>query len=127
MRQIIVAAIVLSAALGICIQAFAFEKPPTPKTGAWVSDVDENWVEVTISGKPTLLGSRVDPKLIERIFSDPGYGGEIADLAHFACTLYKREGVYLSSSKEYGQTPSGDKGFVVAIRFLFGCAIPASM
>ena len=127
MKQIIATAIILGLTIGVYVEALAFEKPATPKTGAYISDIDTDWVELTIRGKHTMLGDRVSQDLIDRVFSDRSYGVEIGDLAYFACDLYKREAVYLSSETEYGTLNDGSRGFVVAIRFLFACAIPAGM
>ena len=128
MKQIIATTIALSVALGVCIQALAADRPPTPLTGAYVSDIDQDWVELTVN-KGGGISYTLDEAetLVDTIFKNQRMGNEIADLAHFSCTLYRREGVYLSYDMDITIHRKG--GFKVAtvssIYFLFACAIPA--
>ena len=123
MRVTYLFATVLVFATLIATLALAQDKPPVPNTGVYVTDIDNDWVELSIAGvgaDGSVMFIDEAEEVTDRIFSNGAYGGELMDLATFACSLYKRNAVYLSMEYET------KKSIVVTrIRFLFACAIPA--
>ena len=86
-------------------------RPDTPNTGAYVSEIDTDWVKVSV-GTGTLAIQHLED-LQGKIDSDP----ELWNLAEFACKLYNRTSVLLSRSYDANQH------FVSRIDYLFACGI----
>lgn len=126
-KHILATTIIVTLTVLASVEALAFERPSTPLTGAFVSDIDNDWVELSIVDPDGHLQGTSIENLVDSMFRDQRYGSEVADLAHFSCNLYKREAVYLSYEYERAIMADGRKGLIVRARFLFACAIPAGM
>lgn len=88
------------------------QRPDTPDTGAYVSEINTDWVQLSIN--TGYLSTDDLAGVEERIYASP----EIWDLAEFACNLYDRTSVLLSQSYE-------SAGHIVSrIDYLFACALP---
>ena len=87
------------------------EKPETPETGAYVNEIDTDWV--VISANTGLLQARAASDLSSKFLKF----SEIWDLAEFACRLYNRRSVLLSQSYE------GNEHVVTRIDYFFACGI----
>lgn len=130
-KHMLATSIIVTLTVLASVEAVAEERPATPNTGAYVSAVDNDWVELSIVpnvGEP--LFPREAREIVDRLFANQSHGSELADLAHYTCALYKREGVYLSY--EFVTTIRTTRQqhtvlLVDRIRFLFACAIPAGM
>ncbi len=99
-------------------EAKSFEKPPTPNTGVYVIEIDQDWVKLAIDPVNTFVK---DVKALENlIHTRPEYGSEIVDTAAFACSIYNRNSVFLSA-----QFDTDGVGLnIFRMYWLFGCAIP---
>ena len=87
------------------------EKPNTPVTAAYVSEINNDWVIVSVNAG-TLAANKL-PMFEDRLHDST----EIWDMAEFACRLYNRTSVLLSNSYQ------GNQHFVTRIDYLFACAL----
>ena len=112
-----VAAIAALTFLSLSIPAYAeiLEHPKIPITNAFVSKINHDWVEITISFEG-VWDDALKP-IKDRIYNS----GELWDVADFACGLYDRKGVMLSHSYGYGGLSGAQ---FTSITYLFACAIP---
>ena len=125
-KQAFVVALVLSLIGLVCAESLARDKPETPKTGVYVSEIDNDWVELGIAGargmnRPQARG------LVQKLYANPVYSREVLATAEFACSLYNREAVFLSV--EYDMDYLSDSArtmSITRIRLLFACAMPES-
>lgn len=92
-------------------QAEVGEMPETPETGAYVTEIDTDWVVISVN--TGTLANHLVKGLEERLHKF----SEIWDLAEFACNLYNRRSVLLS------RTYDGNQHMVTRIDYLFACGI----
>lgn len=111
----IVEILVLSGVLLVSVpaQSKARNLPDTSVTGAYVSEITTDWVKISVN-VGTLTAEEVEA--FEQNMVTNGSWEEIQELSEFACGLYDRESVNLST--EYGGRP-----YISIITYLFACAI----
>ena len=122
-RSVYAALILFVVVLFVTNVVYARDKPPAPNTGVFVSDIDNDWVELSIlPGEDGFWLVHQADELLNKVYTNEQYGSEVMNTAAFACDLYNREAVYLSVQFEEKR----NKGitFVLRMRFLFACAMP---
>ena len=106
----------------IATEVNAQDKPSVPNTLVYVTEIDEDWVLLAVNMPNDIARSAKEVE--DKIYTTPEYADEVLETADFACNLYNRDSVHLSSAKNTRRTDTG-LSYVYQITFLFACAIRA--